>query len=237
MASKTINIPEIGEVIVTKRRNTRSLRLKIAADGAVHVSMPTYLPYIAATTYIKSHTTWIAAEKDKRTHYLYEGQKIGRLHTLRFIYDETATTPKARVASSEVVIRHVKDISDSAVQHAAKKAALRALKLQARHFLPKRLYDTALREGYTYNQVSVKQLKSRWGSCNQNKDIVLNIFLMELPVELIDYVILHELAHTRYLHHGKEFWNEMNEHTDNKARQLRKEMKAYQPSIPAKSVT
>lgn len=236
MASKTIDIPEVGEVIVTKRRNTRSLRLKITADGAVHVSIPTYLPYIAAATYVRSHTAWIATEKGKRTQYLYDGQKIGRLHTLRFIHDDSARAPKTRVMSSDVVIRHSDSINDKAIQSAAKKAAIRALRLQARHFLPKRLRDIATREGYTYNEVSVKQLKSRWGSCNQNKDIVLNIFLMELPIELIDYVILHELAHTRHLHHGIDFWNEMNEHTENKAKHLRKEMKAYQPSIPAKSV-
>lgn len=236
MASKTLDIPEIGKVTVTKRRNARSLRIKLTADGAVQATIPTYIPYMAAKTYILSHKQWINEEREKRTRLLKDGQKIGRLHTLSFVHDENHATPKARVASSRVIVRHSGRADSTDVQQAAKRAAIRALKLQARHFLPKRLRDIANREGYSYSKVTIKQLKSRWGSCNQHQEITLNIFLMELPIELIDYVILHELAHTRHLHHGRAFWDEMNEHTDNQAKELRKQMKQFQPTIPARSV-
>lgn len=236
MASKTLDIPEIGKVTVTKRRNARSLRIKLTADGNVQATIPTYIPYMAAKTYILSHKQWINEERGKRTQVLKDGQKIGRLHTLCLVRDDTHTNPKTRVTSNQVIVRHSSYEAHADVQQAAKKAAIRALKLQARHFLPKRLRDIAMREGYSYKSVTVKQLKSRWGSCNQHKEITLNIFLMELPIELIDYVILHELAHTNHLHHGREFWGEMNEHTNNQAKALRKQMKQFQPTIPARCV-
>jgi predicted metal-dependent hydrolase len=237
MATKNVVIPNIGEITLIKRRGTRNIRLKVDAHGKVSVTLPHLIPYMVATEYAKSHQEWITEEQKKRTTLLQQSQKIGRLHTLSFIHDANADTPKGRVTSREVVIRHASPAEDKTVQAVARKTAIRALKLQAKHFLPKRLHDIALREDYEYTDVTTKQMKGRWGSCNQNKEIVLNIFLMELPLELIDYVILHELAHTRVLHHGPEFWAEMNLHVDSDAKSLRKQMRAYQPTVPAQSVT
>lgn len=235
MATKIVEIPDIGNVYLYKRKGSRNIRLKIDANGKVSVSLPYFVPYVMATEYLKKHIAWIQAEQSKRTVQLFEGMSIGRLHTLRFMKDSEALTPKTRVTANEVIVRHAHIPSDAIVQSAAKKASIRALKQQASHFLPKRLKDIALSEGYNYSSVSVKQMKGRWGSCNQDKAIVLNIFLMELPVELIDYVILHELAHTRALNHGPAFWQEFEAHLPN-AKALRKQLRGFQPTIPAESV-
>lgn len=235
MATRIVEFPEIGKIYLYKRRGSRSIRLKIDASGKVSVSLPYFVPYVMATEYIKKHQDWIKKEQTKHTTVLFEGMSIGRLHTLRFMQDTTATKPKARVTANEVIVRHAAIHSDSHVQSAAKKASIRALRQQATHFLPKRLHDIALSEGYDYSAVTVKQMKGRWGSCNQDKAIVLNIFLMELPVELIDYVILHELAHTRALNHGPTFWKEFESHLPN-AKVLRKQLRAFQPTIPAQSM-
>ncbi len=236
MATKVVTLPNIGDVTLIKRRGARNIRLKIDADNKVTVTLPHMVPYIIASEYAKKHEAWITTEQSKRTSTLNDQQQIGRLHTLSFVHDPNAHQPTGRVTSKEVVVRHAVPACTTEVQATAKRTAIRALKLQAKHFLPKRLHDIALREGYTYGKVSVKQMKGRWGSCNQDKDIVLNIFLMELPIGLIDYVILHELAHTRVLHHGPEFWAEMNRHTEIDAKTLRKQMREYHPTIPAKSV-
>ncbi len=235
MPIKIVDIPDVGKVYLQKRRGSRNIRLKIDANAKISVSLPYFVPYVMATEYVKKNQSWIKAEQAKRTVYLLDGMNIGRVHTLRFLEDMRATTPKTRVTANEVIVRHAIIPTDMVVQLAAKKASIRALKLQATHFLPKRLRDIAKSEGYEYSKVSVKQMKGRWGSCNQDKSIVLNIFLMELPVELIDYVILHELAHTRALNHGPEFWQEFEKHLPN-ARKLRKQLHAYQPTIPAQTV-
>lgn len=235
MATKIVEIPEVGKVVLQKRRGSRHIRLKVDATGKVSVTLPYFVPYAMATEYLKKHKPWVIAELGKRVTHLSEGMNVGRLHTLRFMYDEKAMKPRARVTASEVIVRHASIASDVDVQSAAKKASIRALKQQAAHFLPKRLHDIALRETYEYNTVSVKQMKGRWGSCNQDKSIVLNIFLMELPIELIDYVILHELAHTRALNHGPAFWEEFEAHLPD-ARKLRKQLRVFQPTIPARSV-
>ncbi len=237
MAQKSVAIPDIGQVVIRKRRNTRSMRLRIDVHGNPSVTIPYAIPYFIAVEYVKKHKDWIKTEQAKHTTLLHDNQAIGRLHTLAFQYDEAATTPKGRVTSKAVIVRHNSSVQNKDVQTAAKKAAIRALKLQARHFLPKRLRDIALREQYDYSDVSVKQLKGRWGSCNQDKAIVLNIFLMELPIELIDYVILHELAHTRVMHHGPDFWKELGAHTEDDPKKLRAQLKLFQPTIPAQSVS
>lgn len=236
MASKVFDFPDIGEVTVSKHSKSRSMRIKITPSGKVTATIPTYVPFIAAKTYILGNTSWIQNELSKRKTTLTDGMKVGRLHTLQFLHDDSRQIPTTRVTSNKVIIKHSSATDSQEVQQAAFRACVRALKLQARHFLPKRLKDIATSEGYTYSDATVKQLSSRWGSCNQNKEIVLNIFLMELPIELIDYVILHELAHTNHMHHGKEFWSEMDEHTNGQAKELRRKMKKFQPTIPAQSV-
>ena len=57
-----------------------------------------------------------------------------------------------------------------------------------------------------YNKVTIKDQRSRWASCSKNGNLNFNLPLASLPVDLIDYVIIHELAHLIELNHSKEFW-------------------------------
>jgi hypothetical protein len=59
---------------------------------------------------------------------------------------------------------------------------------------------------FQYEKVFVKHVKSRWGSCSSTNNINLNLHLMRLPDRLIDYILLHELAHTVEKNHSKNFW-------------------------------
>jgi predicted metal-dependent hydrolase len=78
--------------------------------------------------------------------------------------------------------------------------------------------------------LSWSRLKGRWGSCDQDKNIVLNLFLMQLPWQLIDYVLLHELCHTMHLDHGPGFWQTFLMHKPT-AKDLRREIRHYQPNF------
>ena len=79
----------------------------------------------------------------------------------------------------------------------------------ARARLVRRLDELSSKHGFTYNRVFVKNQKTRWGSCSVKNNINLNVNLVQLPDELMDYAILHELVHTRVKDHSKRFWDEL----------------------------
>jgi predicted metal-dependent hydrolase len=70
-------------------------------------------------------------------------------------------------------------------------------------------------------------MKSRWGSCTAKNSINLNSWLMMLPEHLSDYIILHELVHTRHRNHSQDFWNTLDQHLQGRSRELRKELRRY----------
>lgn len=77
---------------------------------------------------------------------------------------------------------------------------------QAKEVLTARLKELAVRHGFTYNRVFIRFQRTRWGSCSAKNNISLNAKLLHLPGELIDYVLLHELVHTRIKNHSPRFW-------------------------------
>lgn len=79
----------------------------------------------------------------------------------------------------------------------------------ARRRLVDRLEQLSQKHGFSYNRVFIRNQKTRWGSCSGNNNINLNINLIRLPDDLVDYTILHELVHTRIKNHGRRFWNLM----------------------------
>jgi predicted metal-dependent hydrolase len=94
-----------------------------------------------------------------------------------------------------------------------------------------RLAELAARHGYRYNRVTVRCQKTRWGSCSGQDNISLNLKLLTLPAELMDFVLLHELIHTRIRNHGPEFWAEL-ERVAGKAREKAKRLREYCLAAP-----
>jgi len=78
---------------------------------------------------------------------------------------------------------------------------------QARKYLESRLQELAGRYGFSYNRFFLRSQTTRWGTCSSRNNIGLNIKLVYVSEELVDYVILHELVHTRHKNHGPDFWN------------------------------
>ena len=85
----------------------------------------------------------------------------------------------------------------------------------ARKMILRRLQQLAAQHGFTYNRVCIRNQRTRWGSCSGVGDINLNIKLVALPRELLDYVLLHELVHTRIHNHSQEFWKELAKYVPN----------------------
>jgi predicted metal-dependent hydrolase len=97
---------------------------------------------------------------------------------------------------------------------------------KARKFLVQKLMTLAEQHGFKVGKVAVRRQKTRWGSCAVNNNISLNINLIHLPQQLMTYVILHELLHTRIKNHGRQFWRELDELVGD-ARMLRSRLNEY----------
>jgi predicted metal-dependent hydrolase len=75
--------------------------------------------------------------------------------------------------------------------------------------LPARLAELAGQHGFTVKRVTVRNQRTRWGSCSQRSGISLNWRLIQTPDFVRDYIILHELAHLRQMNHSNRFWHEV----------------------------
>jgi len=101
---------------------------------------------------------------------------------------------------------------------------------EASRELVARLVTLAGTYGFSVGRVRVRSQKTRWGSCSAKNTITLNVKLMRLPRELIDYVLCHELVHTRIKSHGKNFWKEL-EGILGDARKRDAALRKYRPSL------
>ena len=238
MSVKHVDIPEIGTVTMYKRKGNRSLRLSVGLGGEVRVSLPYWVPYKAAEEFVKAKRHWIVQNQHKNTNPIGHGEHIGKSHRIYFSGEEGRTSIATRVYNTEIYVMHPITVESAheSVQSKARQASVRALKQEAEKLLPERLNQLAAEHFFSYKNVTIKQLKSRWGSCSSQKEITLNLFLMQLPWHLIDYVLLHELVHTKIMRHGPPFWSELEDHLPN-ARALRQEINTYQPILTPKPLT
>lgn len=96
--------------------------------------------------------------------------------------------------------------------------------IKAKTILQNRLRELANINGFKYNKVFIRNQKTRWGSCSNLNNINLNINLVGLTEELMDYVILHELVHTEIKNHSKKFWARLDEYVGGRAKDLDKRL-------------
>lgn len=231
MAVKAFEVEAVGTVHVYKRKGARSLRLSIASDGKVRVTVPFWATYADALSFVNSKSLWIQKNMPAKQDVLRNGMHVGKAH--RLIFDTSATEDiRTRIAGSEIRITRPLGIpvNDDAVQAAAHKACIRALRTEAQKLLPVRLRELAKKHDFEYKSVQIKQLKGRWGSCDSHQHITLNLFLMQLPWHLIDYVLIHELTHTKHLDHSADFWDEFISHEPH-AKLYRKAIRLHRPIL------
>lgn len=207
---KEFTLADGTAVTVYKRRNNRYLRLSITPAGRVRVSIPVWAPYRAGLEFARTRESWIRSQQ-VAPKPLKQGQAVGKAHHLNFELKDSAAGISSRLAGTVITVRHpaTRAPDHPSVQQAARSACVRALRRQAEGLLPQRLDGLAEKHGFTYGEIRIKHLKSRWGSCDAQGRIALNLYLMQLPWELIDYVLLHELTHTKILKHGPDFWRAM----------------------------
>jgi len=230
---------KIQGVDVTLFRSHRAKRLNITIKPftGVRVSVPHSVSFKKAKEATEQRISWIKSHLSKmekseglftvfnldtafqtRTHHL--GIKVSSTGTLRSVVRDN------KIA---VTIPHANQIADAKVQNAIRKAIEHAWRKEAKDHLPLRVETLAAKHNFTYKNVAIKNAKTRWGSCSFDNNINLSLHLMRLPDHLVDYVILHELAHTKIKNHSRDFWQLLDIVSGN-AKKLDREVKGY--SIP-----
>lgn len=129
--------------------------------------------------------------------------------------------------SKKWIIKQLKKMEKDEIRNKPLKDTFTALdKNDVKKKLKYRLLYLAEKHGFEYNKVSIRNQKTRWGSCSHDNNISLNMKLILLPVDLIDYVLLHELVHTRIRNHSRQFWKELDYYTEH-SRDSAKRLKVF----------
>lgn len=229
MAQKIINVPEIGPVVFQKRGNTGSIRLHIQGSR-VKVTLPTRMPYLLAERFLISRTAWVLKHLQPAS-VIEDGAYIGKQHRVLVSF-KSISRPSTKVTDTSINISlpDGQDSGGAEAQRIIVKACDKALLKETAHLVIPRLKDLAYEHDFEIKSATVKRLRSRWGSCDNNKNIVLNSYLAQLPWELIDYVLVHELAHTKHLNHSTSFWQEVASVIPD-YKQRRKATKTFSPQV------
>lgn len=96
----------------------------------------------------------------------------------------------------------------------------------ARQVIPERVAYYAPLVGVTYGTIAIRNQKTRWGSCSSKGNLNFNCRLMNMPKEVVDYVVVHELCHRKEMNHSAKFWAEV-ERVLPEYREVREYLKQY----------
>ena len=216
----------IEEYKVKYKKNifSKSIRITLKKDDLVVVTMPKYCPYKTAKEFLLSNIEEIKAYKIKEKTYSSDFKT--KFDSLKIVASEEFKT----VIKNKVVhfyYPNYLEFSDKSVQKNFKKAYLKALTLEAKNYLPSRLKFLSEKYDFKYNKIALRNQRTRFGSCSFCNNINLNINLMKYDFDVIDYVIIHELVHTKIKNHSKEFWQEVEKYCPN-YKNLRKMLKSVE---------
>ena len=224
---------EFGKITIRRNPRATQVRIRVAPDGTLRASIPVYAPVLLVKNLLKNSRQEIQKimAQAKPVYQYINGMQIGKSHTL-IIQTSDNQIPTVTNHGQQIIIKLPFGMSPASttVSRQIRSAIIAALRLEAISYLPKRLSYLAQKYDYKYSQIRFSHASGRWGSCSSNGTISLNIALMKLPFEQIDYVIMHELSHTIEMNHSKDFWL-LVEKADPNYRQHRRALKLQSPTI------
>ncbi|MCF6268784.1 MAG: M48 family metallopeptidase [Melioribacteraceae bacterium] len=234
---KRINIDSIGNVLLRKSSRAKRIAIKIKPSEGVLVIIPKRVSFLEGERFAISKKNWILKHLPKieaieKSVKVFDEQTEFRTKNFQLVIEKT-NVKNIFVSIKKPIVKlsipKEMDIKDQFVQNSIKFGIVETLRIEAKSFMPQRVKMFAEEFGFKYNKLFFKNVKTRWGSCSGLNNINLNIHLMRLPDELIDYVILHELVHTVHKNHSKTFWMKLEEVYPN-SRKYDKELKKYSPN-------
>ncbi|TAJ15148.1 M48 family peptidase [Marinilabiliaceae bacterium JC017] len=236
---QVIDIPEIGKVTINISNRAKRIGIRLRPDKGITLVIPHEATLEAAIDFLHSKQEWIHRNMEKieekaLKQTIFDEQTDFKIRSLSLKIEKQKRQNVHMQLHGDYLMVHYPDdipVTDPQVQDAIRYGIEEVYRMEAKSILPVRLNWLAKQYGFTYKQVFIKNLKSKWGSCSGQNNINLNLHLMRLPDVLIDYVLLHELCHTVEKNHGFNFWSLLDKVTDGKARLLDAEMKEYHTTI------
>ncbi len=177
--------------------------LRVRPDGTLRVTVPRGGSRREAEQFVRKHQRWIRRERDRvQVDHTPREWTDGSEILLRGAAVRIAVDPSAEGLRVSYGDRRVEARDPAGVRPAIEDD----LKALAKDELIARLYDLGGAHNIQPGAVSIRNQRSRWGSCARNGNIALNFRLVQMPPQVRDYVLLHELMHVRQQNHSRRFW-------------------------------
>lgn len=199
----------------TLRRSARAKRmsLRLNEKGALTLVLPRFVPEIAGKAFVLANTKWIERQRSKILlkvhHYADEIFKTGdeliffdqKIYTIRVCrLNQKKSSFKLSGRTLELVV------SKQSGQDQIKRLIENFYREQARTYLTDRSEFFAAQLHTSFNDLRIKNTKSRWGSCSSHKNLNYNWRIMMAPKAVIDYLVIHEVCHLKQMNHSPKFW-------------------------------
>jgi predicted metal-dependent hydrolase len=227
MAGKVVQFDKIGVVTFLRNRRSKSVKISVKPDKSVLVSFPYYCTSREVAAFVDKNEQWILQQQKKmelRKNKITIESKINtKQHIVTFFQGRELDVLTIK---NEIKIT-VPDFDSEDSRRFIEDILTQIYRFEAKKILPQKLAELAMEFGFQYQKVTIRNNKRNWGSCSSKNNISLNLQMMKLPNELIDYILLHELVHTEIKNHGEKFWEKLNNITNNRARELAKEVGRY----------
>ena len=192
-------------LLVIRNPRARRYHLRLQADGSARVTIPRGGSQAAAQAFVERNRGWLAKQIDRLqaqppppTHWRAGSEILWRGELVRL---EAGANGSIRVGTEVVNVNQADADLRSPIE--------RHFRFLARQELPARVAALAALHQLSVCRVTVRNQRSRWGSCSRRGAISLNWRLIQTPVFVRDYIILHELAHLREMNHSGKFWQEV----------------------------
>jgi predicted metal-dependent hydrolase len=195
----------VASLLMVHHPRARRYLLRLRSDGTVRVTIPHRGTISAARAFASRNIGWL----ERQFQRLAARPKIPvtwNLGTEIRFRGELARIESDGDGWINFGSERVK-LSDAAAD--LRRAIQKHLRKLAARELPVRVMELAVLHGISVSRVTVRNQKSRWGSCSRRGTISLNWRLIQAPGFVRDYIILHELAHRRQMNHSAKFWREV----------------------------
>ena len=191
----------------------KRMTLKVSSAGEVIVVTPRFIPQWSIKHFVTSHTEWIEKqllEISKKSLLLPDDALLLFGKKYQLILQYTSDLPAGvHIKANRVLVNPTEPPKSQSGtwQESHTEQLDRFLKRTARTYIEPRTSQISEMMSIEYSNLRLKEQKSRWGSCSSDGNLNFNWRLVHCPPEVIDYVIVHELAHRKHMDHSSKFWD------------------------------